>query len=132
MDASNPQVCVEVDEVDMDGEEWTSIIVLGHYEELPETPEGEPGRAHAHALLQQHAEWWEAGCSSCKYRDPTQPVNPVYYRIRIDRITGRQARGNLVREDRPKKLLQAPGGRGWLRKVFHTLAAPIARRRQIP
>jgi len=87
---ANPLVCVELDEVE-DLDQWTSIIILGRYEELPNTPESEDERLLAHALLQQHAVWWEPGCASCAYHTPKQEVTPVYYRILIDRVTGRRA-----------------------------------------
>jgi len=108
---SNPLVCVELDEVE-GSDHWTSIVIFGQYEELPDTPEWEQERLHAHepwrriarptgtssperlhsyALLQKHAEWWEPSCVSCTQRNPEQPLIPVFYRIRIDRITGRRA-----------------------------------------
>jgi nitroimidazol reductase NimA-like FMN-containing flavoprotein (pyridoxamine 5'-phosphate oxidase superfamily) len=34
---SNPLVCVEFDEGE-GRDEWTSIVILGRYEELPDTP----------------------------------------------------------------------------------------------
>jgi nitroimidazol reductase NimA-like FMN-containing flavoprotein (pyridoxamine 5'-phosphate oxidase superfamily) len=129
---SNPRVCVEVEEGGVDSEEWTSIIVFGRYEELPDTLEREQERLHAHELLQQHVDWWEPGCASCAHRDPAQPVTPVFYRIRIDRITGRRAAAGLVQGIRSKKLSSAPGSQGWLRKAFHALATPFARRREVP
>lgn len=67
---SNPLVCLEVDEI-VDSTHWMSIVAFGRYEELPDVEtvlaESENGddrsslRRHAHALLQQHAEWWEPG-----------------------------------------------------------------------
>lgn len=44
MDARDPLVCVEVDEV-VSPEEWASVIVFGRYEELPDSPEYQPQRA---------------------------------------------------------------------------------------
>lgn len=128
---SNPRVCVEVAEVGADGGEWTSIIVFGRYEELPDTPEREQERLHAHQLLRQHAEWWEPGCAARVLRDTAQPVTPVFYRIWIDRITGRRATASLAPGIRSKQLPSAPGSQGWLRKAFHTLARPFTRRREI-
>jgi nitroimidazol reductase NimA-like FMN-containing flavoprotein (pyridoxamine 5'-phosphate oxidase superfamily) len=116
---SNPLVCVEVDEV-QNFEEWTSIVIFGTYEELPElpvTPEfdqerrrehepsqamvrpnsvssaaGQQARLHAHELLQEHrVRWWEPGSASRTGRKPDHPLTPIFYRIRIDRITGRRA-----------------------------------------
>lgn len=43
---SNPLICFEVDEVS-GHTDWTSIIVFGHYEELPDKPEYEPSRIRA-------------------------------------------------------------------------------------
>jgi nitroimidazol reductase NimA-like FMN-containing flavoprotein (pyridoxamine 5'-phosphate oxidase superfamily) len=126
---SNPRVCVEVEEGGVDSGEWTSIIVFGRYEELPDTPEREQERLRAHELLQQHAEWWQPGCASCALRHAAQPVTPIFYRIWIDRITGRRATASLAPGIRSKKLPSAPGSQGWLRKAFHTLATPFARRR---
>src|SRR5689334_22177645 len=34
---SNPRVCVQADEV-LSKDEWISVVVLGRYEEFPETP----------------------------------------------------------------------------------------------
>jgi nitroimidazol reductase NimA-like FMN-containing flavoprotein (pyridoxamine 5'-phosphate oxidase superfamily) len=87
---SNPLVCVELDNVE-GSDQWTSIVIVGKYEELPDTREGKQERLHAHALLQQHPEWWQPGCASCTHRNPEQAVAPVFYRIRIDRISGRRA-----------------------------------------
>ena len=116
---SNPLVCVEVDEV-QNFEEWTSIVIFGTYEELPElavTPEfaqeqrrehepsqamvrpksvssnaSQQARLHAHELLQEHrVRWWEPGSASRTGRKPDHPLTPIFYRIRIDRITGRRA-----------------------------------------
>src|ERR1700686_887352 len=41
---TNPLVCVEADEV-VSPQEWMSVIVLGRYEELPDTPEYQFERA---------------------------------------------------------------------------------------
>lgn len=114
---SNPLVCVELDDV-VNETEWMSIIIFGSYEELPETQEekgytdvlrptnafkagrevpqnrGEENRSlrrHAHALLQQHAGWWGPGAASSTHRNSGHPLVPVYYRIYIDRVSGRRA-----------------------------------------
>ena len=113
---SNPRVCVELDEF-VDDTRWMSIIIFGSYEELPETQEdkmhtdlrrpanaADDGREvrqtryeehlnlrnHAHAILQQHAEWWEPGAVSSSHRNPVRPFDPIFYRIHIDRISGRR------------------------------------------
>jgi nitroimidazol reductase NimA-like FMN-containing flavoprotein (pyridoxamine 5'-phosphate oxidase superfamily) len=119
---SNPLVCVELDDV-VNVTEWMSIIIFGSYEELLETQEDKMQadlrrptnslgagrevpqtpyekhlnlRQHAHALLQQHGEWWEPGAISNTHRH-SHPFKPVFYRIHIDRISGR--RGTPSRGD---------------------------------
>ncbi len=55
---ANPLVCVEFDERTSHSR-WTSVVVYGRYEELPDTPELRDERFQAHRLLQQRAMWWE-------------------------------------------------------------------------
>jgi nitroimidazol reductase NimA-like FMN-containing flavoprotein (pyridoxamine 5'-phosphate oxidase superfamily) len=135
----NPLVCVELDQV-VDDEQWMSIIILGRYEELPDTPEEEVleahkprsrtasptwrqrERLHAHELLQEHAKWWEPGCASCTHRDPDQAVEPIFYRICIDRISGRQATPNPGALAGATASLPVRERQGWLRRVFHALS----------
>ena len=90
---SNPLVCVEVDEVESYSK-WISVIVFGHYRELPKLRDQNVGRPPArktiedhyefvsdelnpaaetllaHQLLQTHAVWWEpaATCASVAER----------------------------------------------------------------
>jgi uncharacterized protein len=117
---ANPLVCVEWDEV-TSYDQWTSVVVFGHYEELPDTSEGDhqqestrapsratplpdnpdyaPERSRALALLQEHAVWWQPGYAAYLARThngPPEPYSIVYYRIRIDRITGHRATSNEV------------------------------------
>jgi uncharacterized protein len=141
---SNPLVCVELDEVE-GSDHWTSIVIFGQYEELPDTPEWEQERLHAHepwrrtarptwtsspeqlhayALFQKHAEWWEPGCASYTHRNPEQPLIPVFYRIRIDHITGRRATPSSGVPVRSKKPSPAGKSQSWLRRIFHALSKP--------
>jgi nitroimidazol reductase NimA-like FMN-containing flavoprotein (pyridoxamine 5'-phosphate oxidase superfamily) len=142
---SNPLVCVELDEV-VNKDQWTSILVFGKYEELQEpagTPEwdqevrrehepwqitigpprlnvppGQQARLHAHELLQEHEEWWEPGGICCTDRNPDKPLTPVFYRIRIDRITGRRATPSPGGPAGSRTSLPAPDSQGWLRRLF--------------
>lgn len=87
----NPECCVEVDEI-TSLSDWRSVIVWGTYEELSgeraekaqtdllnrilplmETEEEQPGRM---------------GLSS-SHREATQTNNPIVYRIRLNKKTGR-------------------------------------------
>lgn len=87
----NARVCVQVDEAGAN-REWRSVIVFGLFEELPETPQWQRDREHAWSLLQQHANWWEP--ASLKPSAPSTAVGSpsVFYRIKIESMTGRHAR----------------------------------------
>ncbi len=118
---SNPLVCVELDEVES-SDYWASIVIFGQYEELPDILEWKQERLHAYALLQKHAEWWEPGSASCTHRSHEQPLIPVFYRIRIGRITGRRATpspGEPVRSEKPSP---AEKSQSWLRRILNALS----------
>jgi uncharacterized protein len=83
----NPRVCLEIDNVS-GSDNWTSVVVLGRYEELPESPEYKPLRKRAHDLLQERPMWWEPGAVTVAERPETRGFAPVYYRISIDQLTG--------------------------------------------
>ena len=86
---SNPLVCLEVDDV-KSASDWTSVVVFGHYQELPDTSENEIARRHAHELLTKRAMWWEPASVAVAHPDDHHSFNPIYYRIYIDQLTGRQ------------------------------------------
>lgn len=87
----NAEVCVLVDEVGAN-REWRSVIVFGLFEELPETPQWRRDRDHAWSLLQQHANWWEPGSLKPRARGMVDASPSVFYRIKIESMTGRHAR----------------------------------------
>jgi nitroimidazol reductase NimA-like FMN-containing flavoprotein (pyridoxamine 5'-phosphate oxidase superfamily) len=87
---ANPLVCVEADEV-VSPEQWMSVIVLGRYEELLETPEYQGARAFAHTLLKRHAAWWEPAYATTILQGTQRPLVPVVYRIHARQITGHHA-----------------------------------------
>lgn len=86
----NPLVCLEVDERSSHNQ-WHSVIVFGRYEELPDLPEFEAPRVKAHELLQKHAMWWEPAYVGAAHRALPHSDTPIFYRIRIDRMTGHRA-----------------------------------------
>lgn len=152
---ANPLVCVELDEVAAH-DQWVSVIAIGRYEELPETPgsngaglraqehrrqvgetispwsvdsrqrqcnvEGcDSARERAWQVLKDLPEWWQPGSTAWAaraHRDPAEPCIPVYYRIRIDRVTGHEA----TRHGRDAISYAAPtpppGRWGWLRRTL--------------
>jgi hypothetical protein len=114
---ANPLVCVEVDRVE-GYDQWESVIVLGRYEELsePEVGNGErfPTRAESaagrttvpdttgcrgeslmvHQILQAKGMWWEPGATAWAartQRHPSEPFILVYYKVRIDQVSGYRA-----------------------------------------
>ena len=89
---ANPLVCVEMGEVAA-GNQWVSVIALGRYEELPEKPGSDKERLLAWQVLKTEPMWWELGDMAWAARaqgDPTVTLMPVYYRIRIGHVTGRE------------------------------------------
>ena len=121
---SNPLVCVETDEV-MSFDRWMSIVVFGRYEELPDTPEFEAARVTAYELLRRHAMWWQPGSVSNLHRDPAQPLVPIYYRIRIERVTGHRATPEA--DETPASAAPARETKG--RGLLHGLLRPARDRR---
>jgi uncharacterized protein len=87
---ANPLVCVEADEV-VSSQEWLSVVVLGCYEELLDTPERQPDREFAWQLLQQYAMWWEPCLAKTIIHGTERSQVPVFYRIHTVRITGHRA-----------------------------------------
>ena len=88
---ANPRVCVEVDEVET-ADRWKSVIAMGSFEELPETTR-QNDRMQAYQLLQTQTRWWQPGYSAFEARthpDALEPYNPIYYRVRIDVVTGHE------------------------------------------
>jgi uncharacterized protein len=145
---SNPLVCVEVDEVE-NSDQWTSILIFGRYEELPGALEGIEERRHvvetrqptagptresiapdqhprrrANELLQEHAEWWEPGCTSRTHLKADETLTTVFYRILIDRITGRRARPSRAVPGGIRKPPSAGERPSLLRRLFHALFKP--------
>jgi hypothetical protein len=87
---ANPLVCVQTDEV-KSPQEWVSFVILGRYEELPDSPEWKAPRDLAFKLLQERAMWWEPGYAKTVIQGVERPLVPVYFRIQIVEITGRRA-----------------------------------------
>jgi nitroimidazol reductase NimA-like FMN-containing flavoprotein (pyridoxamine 5'-phosphate oxidase superfamily) len=116
---ANPQICVQVDEI-IAGDQWMSVVGIGRYEELPQsaesdaprprfserTPESRDGQGNGEERCPDERErawqllktiypvWGEPACTAWAarvHRDATEPIIPIYFRIRLDHITGHQA-----------------------------------------
>ena len=86
---ANPRVCVEADEL-INVEKWETAIVQGRYEELPDTPRYDADRRHAHTLPQRRPVWWEPGYVKTIIDGKERPLELLYFRVHIDRISGRR------------------------------------------
>jgi len=86
----NALVCVETDVVES-SQEWTSIIAFGSYEELPDDPASSRERQVAQEVLQRRAMWWQPAYVATDHGEHAHSRVPVFYRIKINRITGHRA-----------------------------------------
>jgi uncharacterized protein len=86
----NPLVCVLADDIKSE-HEWTSVLVMGRYEELPDNLQYEALRRHAHELLEKRSLWWRLAIASSQTRDEHLRVLPILYRIQIKEISGHRS-----------------------------------------
>jgi len=82
----NPKVCVEVEDV-ADRFHWTTIVILGRFDEIDDSAEHKDMRQRALELFERRAEWWLLGAAK---RGPREHHAVVVYRIHIDTMTGRR------------------------------------------
>jgi len=111
---TNPLVCVEADQIRR--EQWATVVVFGRYEELCDTPEFRSERTLAFNLLQQRAMWWEHGGEKIM-PGGTPAAVPVFYRIKIEQITGRCGASERAVSD-TTQAKDDLDEQGWLRKMF--------------
>ena len=87
---ANPKVCVLIED-HRQRSEWRSVVVYGTFEELPDKIGFKRERDRAWEMLQQHANWWEPGGLKPVPGPMVSASTHLFYRIAIDRMTGRQA-----------------------------------------
>jgi nitroimidazol reductase NimA-like FMN-containing flavoprotein (pyridoxamine 5'-phosphate oxidase superfamily) len=87
---ANPLACVQVDDI-ASPQQWTSVIVFGRYEELSATGDGRAACELAFKLLQQRPVWWEPGFARTTLHGTPRPLEPVYYRLSVEEISGHRA-----------------------------------------
>ena len=113
----NPLVCVEADQV-IDHLHWTSVVVLGTYQELDDKVSLRGLREYALELLQHRTMWWQPAVATTSDSESAERAAPrIFYRIRIDEISGRRAGPNSLAEMVPQPLEQ---------RVKDTLLASVA------
>ena len=86
---ANPLVCVEVEKI-VSRREWRTVVIFGRYQELPNSPEFHEARLLAHDLLATTPAWWEPGAAKTFLQGVERQLQPIYFRILIDEISGRQ------------------------------------------
>lgn len=99
----NPLVCVEADQV-IDPLHWTSVVVLGKYQELHDKSPLQGLREYALELLQQRTMWWQPGVVTTRDSEPAGMASHIFYRIRIDDISGHRAGPDSLAETLPQPL----------------------------
>lgn len=86
---ANPRVCVQIDEIRSE-KDWTSVIVNGRYQELPE-PQFADERERARKLLRKRHLWLEAPMAERQLRSGDALLDPLFFRIQIEAMTGLRA-----------------------------------------
>ena len=86
---ANPLVCVEAEKI-VSRQEWQTVVIFGRYQELTKSPEFSKAQVLAHDLLSMAAAWWEPGYVKTLHDGAERPLQPVYFRILIDEISGHQ------------------------------------------
>ncbi|WP_041163704.1 pyridoxamine 5'-phosphate oxidase family protein [Mesorhizobium australicum] len=87
---ANPQVSVQVGEHG-EGRKWKSVIVEGHFEELPDRIGHKLERDHAWEVLSKHTHWWEPGALKPVTPPVSDNVPHVFFRIVVQEVSGREA-----------------------------------------
>lgn len=73
-------------------EEWKSVLLEGLYRELPDDEKDHGEHMRAWQLLQERGNWWEPGAYKPEgVAHPDAQTRPVFYRVEIDTLSGRQA-----------------------------------------
>jgi uncharacterized protein len=127
---ANPLVCVEADEV-ASPHRWASVIVFGRYEELPDRPESRPERAFAWKLLQEYGTWWEPGYAKTILHGTERPLEPVFYRIYIARVTGHRATLEpMAPPGTQLSMTDAAEGSGWPQRILRQVQGKLSRQRK--
>ena len=83
----NPKVCLAIDDI-ADKDHWTTVVVMGRYQEIHNVPEEADARRRAERLFHERREWWLPAAGQLQSGERHEMV---VYRIHIDSVTGRRA-----------------------------------------
>jgi len=87
---ANPLVCIEAEKI-VSHREWKTVVVSGRYQELSDTAELADIRVEAHDLLAKQSDWWEPGYVRTIHAGSDRALEPIYFRVSIDEISGHEA-----------------------------------------
>ena len=82
----NPKVCLEVEDID-DKNSWTTVVVIGRYDEIHQSPGEAEARERAEQLFAARPGWWLPAAAKIPGRDRH---DVVVCRLQIERLTGRR------------------------------------------
>lgn len=120
---ANPLICIAVEEI-VDFQQWKSVLVFGHYQEMPDTAEFRSSLEAAHDLLSKSAEWWEPGYAKTVHEGVVRPLEVVWFRVLIHEITGHQAIPNIRTQEDGEDAFALGGAIG---RFWKNLARPFKR-----
>jgi nitroimidazol reductase NimA-like FMN-containing flavoprotein (pyridoxamine 5'-phosphate oxidase superfamily) len=84
---ANPQVCLSFSDVRASNH-WRSLVITGRFEEIVKSLENNSAYIHAHDLLASKPEWWEPAYVRTVIKGEERVLEPVYFRISVQEITG--------------------------------------------
>jgi len=122
---ANPLVCLEIEEL-TSAQEWATVVVSGKYEELPPCPENREYRERAYELLRRRPVWWEPGYVKTLVNETVRPLEGIYFRICVDKISGRRGIPDSV----PERVCTPAGSHpfNWFRRML----GPMYKRSRSP
>ena len=100
---ASPLVCLQV-EVATGSRQWRSVIVTGRFEELSAGEDGGHKLKRAWSLLSRHVNWWEPATFSIAARIAEETPSHVFYRIAIEKMSGRQVIGEIAADPATRRL----------------------------
>ncbi len=83
----NPRVCLQVDRI-RTRLDWVSTIVFGRFEGIPDDEAHARERDAVWEILKQRPNWWEPAFTATVKGGVERRMQPVYFRIRIETLTG--------------------------------------------
>ena len=83
-----PLACLQVENF-VNDRNWTSVLVQGHFDELPDTPQRRNERIHAWSLLEKRPFWWEPGTFELSSGSHTDSGGPIFFSLSIELMSGR-------------------------------------------